>query len=146
MRIHATCVVIGEAGILIRGPSGSGKSSLAGRLLGEAALAGRFARLVADDRVAVEALNGRLLARAVAPIEGALEVRGVGILPLDHEPAAVVRLIVNLVADAPARLPEPSETIEILAGIAVPRLVSLADSAILPRVLWRLRGLSATPE
>src|SRR3954453_3367122 len=94
MRIHATCVVIGEAGILIRGASGSGKSSLAGALLAGAARAGRFGRLVGDDRVEVAALNGRLVARPVKPIEGRLEVRGPGIVGLAHEPAAVVGVVV----------------------------------------------------
>ncbi|MFL4972164.1 MAG: HPr kinase/phosphorylase, partial [Microvirga sp.] len=89
MRIHATCVVIGEAGILIRGASGSGTSSLAGALLAGAALAGRFGRLVGDDRVEIAVLNGRLVARPVKPIEGRLEVRGIGIVALAHEPAAV---------------------------------------------------------
>src|SRR5829696_5324605 len=126
MRIHATCVVIGEAGILIRGASGSGKSSLAGALLAGAALAGRF---------------GRLVARPVKPIEGRFEVRGLGIVGLAHEPAVVVRLVVDCAADAPARLPEAAEAVEIVAGIAIPRLVSPADEGISQRVQWRLDGL-----
>jgi serine kinase of HPr protein (carbohydrate metabolism regulator) len=145
MRIHATCVVIGEAGILIRGPSGSGKSSLARALLADAALAGRFARLVGDDRVEVEALNGRLVARPVAPIEGRLEVRGLGIVGLAHEPAAVVRLVVDCAADAPARMPEAADAVEILAGIEIPRLASpgarAPDEGIAQRVQWRLHEL-----
>ena len=141
MRIHATCVVIGEAGILIRGASGAGKSSLAGALLAGAALAGRFGRLVGDDRVEIAALNGRLVARPVEPIEGHLEVRGLGIVGLAHEPAAVVRLVVDCAAGAPARLPEAADTVAIVAGIAIPRLVSPADEGIAERVQWRLDGL-----
>src|SRR5215208_6803472 len=137
MRIHATCVVIGEAGILIRGASGSGKSSLARALLADAALAGRFGRLVGDDRVEIAALNGRLVARPVKPIEG----RGLGIVGLAHEPAAVVRLVVDCAAEAPARLPEAADAVEILAGVAIPRLVSPADEGIAERVQWRLNGL-----
>ncbi|MFL5080923.1 MAG: HPr kinase/phosphorylase, partial [Microvirga sp.] len=106
MKVHATCVVIGEAGILIRGLSGTGKSSLALQLLTDAARAGRFGRLVGDDRVEIAALNGRLVARPVEPIEGRLEVRGVGIVGLAHEPAAVVRLVVDCAAEALVRLPE----------------------------------------
>src|SRR5215212_1053138 len=130
MKVHASCVVIGEAGILIRGPSGSGKSSLAGQLLTDAALAGRFGRLVGDDRVEIAAWNGRLVARSVAPIEGRLEVRGVGILGLEHEPAAVVRLVVECAPDAPARMPEPGEAVETIAGVVLPRLISRADPGI----------------
>src|SRR3954471_4231341 len=106
MRIHATCVVIGEAGILIRGASGSGKSSLAGALIAGAALAGRFGRLVGDDRVEVAALNRRLVARPAKRMGGGLGVRGLGIVGLAHEPAAVVRLVVDCAEGAPARLPE----------------------------------------
>ena len=141
MRIHATCVVIGEAGILIRGLSGSGKSSLALQLLTDAARAGRFSRLVGDDRVEIAALNGRLVARPVKPIEGRLEVRGVGIVGLAHEPAAVVRLIVDCAAEAPARMPEGADAVAIVAGIALPRLVSDLDEGIAERVQWRLNGL-----
>jgi HPr kinase/phosphorylase len=141
VRIHATCVVIGEAGILIRGLSGSGKSSLALQLLTDAARAGRFSRLVGDDRVEIAALNGRLVARPVTPIEGRLEVRGVGIVGLAHEPAAVVRLIVDCAAEAPARMPEGADAVAIVAGIALPRLVSDLDEGIAERVQWRLNGL-----
>jgi HPr kinase/phosphorylase len=141
VRIHATCVVIGEAGILIRGLSGSGKSSLALQLLTDAARAGRFSRLVGDDRVEIAALNGRLVARPVKPIEGRLEVRGVGIVGLAHEPAAVVRLIVDCAAEAPARMPEGADAVAIVAGIALPRLVSDLDEGIAERVQWRLNGL-----
>jgi HPr kinase/phosphorylase len=141
VRIHATCVVIGEAGILIRGLSGTGKSSLALQLLTDAARAGRFGRLVGDDRVEIAALNGRLVARPVKPIEGRLEVRGVGIVGLAHEPAAVVRLIVDCAAEAPARMPEGADAVAIVAGIALPRLVSDLDEGIAERVQWRLNGL-----
>jgi hypothetical protein len=57
--IHASAVLVGHRGILIRGPSGSGKSRLALALL-QSAGAG-FARLVGDDRIHLEAVHGRLL-------------------------------------------------------------------------------------
>ena len=50
--VHATAIVIGETGVLIRGRSGSGKSSLALALVARVRLAGGFAAFVADDRVA----------------------------------------------------------------------------------------------
>jgi serine kinase of HPr protein (carbohydrate metabolism regulator) len=85
--IHASCVVIGEAGILIRGGSGSGKSTLARELVHAAAASGRFARLVSDDRTHVAARNGRLVARVVEAIAGRLEARGAGIFAVAHEPS-----------------------------------------------------------
>ena len=77
---HATAVLAGPRAILIRGPSGSGKSKLAWDLL-EAAREGKlhFARLVADDRVALSALNGKLIASAPQTIAGKIELRGSGV-------------------------------------------------------------------
>ena len=61
--LHASVVVIGEAGVLISGPSGSGKSSLALALIAAAEGAGFFARLVGDDRIAIACKGTRLIAR-----------------------------------------------------------------------------------
>ena len=121
-RIHATVIVVGEAGILIRGASGSGKSTLALALITLAAQAGRFARLVADDRVELAATGGRLVARPVAPLEGIIERRGLGLTPEPYTGAVVIRLIVDLSADEPARMPEPEDLVDSLAGIDLTRL------------------------
>lgn len=142
--IHASCVLVGEAGVLIRGASGSGKSVLAHMLLAEAALTGGFARLVCDDRVHVQPQHGRLLARAVPPLEGCLEVRGVGLLSVAHEAAAVVRLVVDCSPDAPTRLPEPAEQTETIAGVALPRLALRFEPLLARIVAWRLRDLHDT--
>src|SRR5690606_32729552 len=74
--IHATCVALGDTGILLRGRSGSGKSDLALRLIDGGAL------LVADDRVALSLEGGRVIARPPAALAGYLEVRGVGPMPV----------------------------------------------------------------
>lgn len=121
-RIHATVIAVGEAGILIRGASGSGKSTLALALITLAAQAGRFARLVADDRAELGATGGRLVARPVAPLEGIIERRGLGLTPEPHTGAIVIRLIVDLSAEEPARMPEPEDLVDSLAGIDLPRL------------------------
>jgi serine kinase of HPr protein (carbohydrate metabolism regulator) len=121
-RIHATAVAVGEAGILIRGASGSGKSALALALIGLARQSGRFARLVADDRVAVSAAGNRLLARPVAPLEGIVERRGLGLTPEPFTGAVVVRLAVDLIGEEPVRMPEPEDLVDRLAGIDLPRL------------------------
>lgn len=120
--IHATTIAIGEAGIVIRGASGAGKSTLALALIGLGRLSGRFARLVADDRTALEPRNGRLLARPVAPLAGLVERRGLGLTPEPHLSTVVVRLLVDLVAEEPARMPEPEAMVETVAGVDLPRL------------------------
>ena len=145
MKVHATCVVVGEAGVLIRGPSGSGKSRLARELLAAAEAAGRFARLVSDDRTEIATRNGRLVARSVAAIEGRIEVRGVGIVARPFEGAAVVRLVVDC-EDVPGeRHPEEAEAAAEVEGVRLPRLVRHGGSGFTTVVLWRLRDLCDTP-
>lgn len=122
--IHAGCVVIGEAGILIRGASGSGKSCLARRLIDAAQRGGVFARLVADDRVALSTQHGRLIARPNRAIAGKMEVRGLGIVAAPHEDAAVIRLVVDCVTETPPRLPEDAERSVTINGVMLPRALS----------------------
>jgi HPr kinase/phosphorylase len=144
VRFHATCVVIGEAGVLIRGPSGGGKSSLARALLEGAGVRGLFARLVSDDRTEIEVANGRVIARAVSPIEGRIEVRGVGIVEWPHETAAVVRLLVECGRGPPERMPHESEISSGLGNVVLPSLVYSREPGFTDIVLWRLRGLRDT--
>ena len=94
--IHATAVVYGECGVLILGPSGSGKSALALALLGRARDAGVFGALVADDRVWVRRAGWRLMASGAPHVAGLIERRMVGLVTTPHEPAALVGLAVEL--------------------------------------------------
>lgn len=135
--LHASCVLIGEAGILIRGPSGSGKSTLAHDLVGLAATSGHFARFVADDRVRVAAHHGRVVARPVPAIAGRAEIRGGGIVRVPYEPAAVVRLVVDCTREEPPRLPTPAEGRTEIAGVELPRMVQPIWASA-TRVLWRI--------
>ncbi len=137
-------MLVGEAGILIRGPSGSGKSALARALLHEARLAGRLARLVCDDRVAIEARHGRLVARGLPSIAGRLELRGVGLVGVDHEASVVVRLVVDCRPDRASRLPEPCETRVALCGLSLPRLAQRLETGAACRILWCLGDLNDT--
>ncbi|MCX7302756.1 MAG: HPr kinase/phosphatase C-terminal domain-containing protein [Hyphomicrobiales bacterium] len=123
---HASAVVLGDRGILIAGPSGSGKSQLAMALLAEAAACGLFARLVADDQVFLSAHDGRLICAAPPTIAGLIEVRGLGPRPVLYESRAPVDLLVRLVERRDtARLAE-AET-ERLLGCSVPLLRVAAD-------------------
>ena len=128
--IHATAVAVGEAGILIRGASGAGKSRLALAIIAEARRKGLFARLVCDDRVRLTHSGWRLLAHAHPAVAGMIEERGEGILTVAHEASAVVRAVVDLVDSRtrlPPRLPEGSETSAEIGGIALPRLSLVQD-------------------
>ncbi len=134
--IHASAVLVGTRAVLLRGPSASGKSRLALELI-EAARAGvlLFTRLVADDRVHLEAAGGRLLARPAAALAGLIEVRGVGLLRMAHEPSAVVGFVVDLAAADATRLPAPDQRKADIDGIIVPRLAIAPGATALPLVL-----------
>ena len=101
--VHASAILVGHRGLLLRGPSGSGKSRLALSLLQGAT----FARLVGDDRIHLEAVHGRLLMRPAQALQGLLEIRGLGIRQLPFEPVAVAHLVVDLAAGDAERLPGP---------------------------------------
>ena len=118
--MHASVVAIGATGVLIRGESGSGKSSLA---LGLIMADRKRRRLVADDRVILSVKDGALFARAPEPIAGLLEVRGQGLLPFPYLASVKIGLAVDIVpAGAAPRMPEPAESKAVLHGVTVPRL------------------------
>ncbi len=120
--VHANAVLIGAAGVLIRGRPGAGKSALTRALIAAATAEGRFARLVADDRVVISVCHGRLVARPPAALAGLAERRGLGIEAADHEDAAVVRLVVDLVAPAEAeRMPAPAALATEILGVTLAR-------------------------
>jgi serine kinase of HPr protein (carbohydrate metabolism regulator) len=127
--VHATCIVVGEAGILIRGESGTGKSALARAIVETANRAGRFARLVSDDRTRIAQRHGRLVAQVVPSIAGRIEARGAGILAVAHEPGAVVRLVVDITNAEPPRLPAPEDQTIVLCGVVVPRLRQCSNAS-----------------
>jgi HPr kinase/phosphorylase len=114
--IHATCVAIGQRGVLLRGDSGSGKSDLALRLIDEGAM------LVADDQVVVTVRDGGLEASPPQALAGLIEVRGFGIVRLPYRAPVMLGLVATLVdrRDVP-RMPEPDRTE--IAGIALPHLL-----------------------
>jgi HPr kinase/phosphorylase len=121
--VHASAVLVGNRAVLIRGPSGSGKSRLAFDLV----LAGRSgqiapAMLVGDDRVHLAVSGGQLIVRPAPALAGLIEVRGLGIRRCDFANEAVVGLIVDLDAADAARLPPPSALTAELSGIKIPRI------------------------
>jgi len=129
--IHASAVLVGARAVLIRGPSGVGKSRLAFDLISAPGGKLPFARLVADDRAEVAATAGRLLVRPAPPLAGLIEVRGLGIRRLPYEPVAVVGLVVDLAAADAQRLPAPEQALAVIDGIPLARIaVAPGESAL----------------
>jgi hypothetical protein len=127
--IHATAVLIGAKALLIRGEPGSGKSRLALRLIQTLP----FARLIGDDRVHVEARNGRLLVRPAETLAGLIEVRGLGIRRVPYEPVGVAGWVLDLLPEAD-RLPGPEGQEASISGVVLPRFAMASGADPLPGV------------
>ena len=117
--IHATAVAIvtsaGPRAVLLRGPSGSGKSDLALRLIDAGA------QLIADDQSELHGRDGLVVVRSPPAIAGLIEVRGIGIVRVEPLVEAPLGLIVDLL---------PPEMIERLPRRATERLLEIE----LPRI------------
>src|SRR5512144_2927978 len=137
-RLRGTCIAVGGSGVLLRGPSGSGKSDLALRLIDAGG------RLVADDYTDVSEAGGRLVATAPPKMHGLLEVRGIGIVRLQAIPSATLIACIDLVpSDKIERMPDP-EDVRIL-GISLPRFaVCAAEPSAVAKVALVVRIASGT--
>jgi HPr kinase/phosphorylase len=129
--LHATAVIHGESCVLILGPSGSGKSALALALMARATEAGAFGALIGDDRIFVRKAQGRLIASGAANTAGIIERRMAGLLAVRHEPAAIVRLAVELCERGRKwpRMPEDLDSM-IIDEIELPRLALDAGQSV----------------
>ncbi|MSO64253.1 MAG: aldolase [Alphaproteobacteria bacterium] len=141
--VHASCVEWEGIAVLLRGPSASGKSDLALRLIDGGA------RLVADDQVDLSAVRGELIASAPEALAGMIEVRGLGVVHLPEErvtPRARVALAVDLGPGLVVpRLPEPAHTM--YDGIRLPVLVLAAFEASTPsKIRLALTGVEHVAE
>lgn len=121
--IHATAIDYNGHGILLRGASNSGKSSIALRLLEDAERARQSCFLVADDRVILHVQDGMLKAEAPETLFGQIEVRGVGVLTLPARRQCTLDLIVDLVEGATLdRIPSEEMQNIVINGVSLPRL------------------------
>lgn len=102
--VHATCVAFEKRGLLILGPSGSGKSSLG------LALMALGAKLVADDRTVLTNKAGKLIARCPPAIRGLIEARGLGLIRAETRASARISLVVDMEAAEIDRLPPRCNT------------------------------------
>lgn len=135
---QATAVAIGGRAILLEGPPGIGKSSLA------LALIDRGATLVGDDGVALSRRGAVLWVAPPPHTAGLLEIRNVGIASLPAV-AAQAALVLTLSHDAP-RYIEQAEMV-VRSGVSVPHLLfdpRSAPGAVRAEYALGLHGLPRT--
>ena len=135
--LHASTVALGGRAVMISGPSGSGKSDLALRLLD------RGFKLVSDDQTIVRKDGQRLLASAPPTIRGKLEVRGIGIVELESVSDVPVALLVELTSEM-QRLPDDNRE-RLVLGVRIPLVNIDAMAASAPsKVAMALDRLGLT--
>lgn len=127
----------GWRGVLIEGPSGSGKSDLALRALGLGF------RLVADDRVVLWESGGALYGRAPAPLSGRLEIRGLDVVAERALPFCRIALVMR--PGVPERIPAPAR-VE-YSGLSLPLVIlSPLESSAPAKLARALQHLGAGAE
>jgi hypothetical protein len=149
VNVHASCVILSDAGaifgapsdggVLILGESGAGKSSVVLKLLALGAT------LVADDRVDLFVRDGLLHATAPAALAGLLEARGLGIVALPYAADARIALAVAL-GPTPQRYPnredyEPTAPLNVRAKPPLLRL-SAVDMAVAEKIVLAAAAFS----
>jgi len=149
VNIHATGLVLGKTGLILRGISGAGKSLLALELLDEWEARGLPAKLVSDDRVEVEATPRGLVMHAPQNIGGLIELRGRGIVTRPYLSKATLHLVVDLV-DAVERMVEEDQLVTAIEGVTlarcpVPRAGKVDSRHQLLLIREAVRALSPTP-
>jgi serine kinase of HPr protein (carbohydrate metabolism regulator) len=125
----------GWKGVLIEGGSGSGKSDLALRCLSHGF------RLVADDRTRLWVSDGRLFGRAQEPLDGLIELRGLGVLPEPARRLAEVRLVVRCLEPADSLERMPDRDTRVLLGVTLPRVAVRPLEASAPEKVARALSL-----
>jgi HPr kinase/phosphorylase len=130
--LHGTCVAAGDRGLLILGPSGSGKSALAIRLIALGAV------LVSDDRTQVAVEDGNLVASCPSPrISGLIEARGLGLLRAPVQDRATLSLVADLGKTETDRLP-PYRHVTIL-GVRVALVLQVQNDHFPDALMLYLR-------
>lgn len=125
--VHATTVAFAGRGVMLRGPSGSGKSELALRLMEQTGTglgrANLRAVLIADDQTEVSIRKSKLWVGCPKTISGQMEMRGLGVFNVTPGKACPLALVVDLRPAAQIeRMPEPDDLLTTLLGCRVPRI------------------------
>ena len=101
LHLHASTVTLEGRALVIAGPSGSGKSALALRMIALGA------GLIADDVTALARTLDRVTAHFPSTLPSLIEVRGLGLLNVPIVAGDPVHSILDLGVDETDRLPDP---------------------------------------
>lgn len=134
--IHASAVLVGDRAVLIRGPSGSGKSRLAFALI----LSGRAGQipattLIGDDRLILSVNDGMVYAQGVPELAGMIEIYGLGIRKCEFAHSGAIGLVVDLAASDAERLPPAKALKTTLSGLELPRIPVASGRDPMPLVV-----------
>nr|WP_251363698.1 serine kinase [Epibacterium ulvae] len=138
MCLHGTCVAFDGRALLLVGPSGSGKSSLALQLMAFGA------DLVSDDQTQLMRDGDGVVATAPSAISGLIEAREVGLLRANVCEKATLCAIVKMDAIEGARLPR-KRYMDILS-VAVPVLHKSEGPHFAAALLQYLKGGALDPD
>lgn len=138
LMMHATCVVVSDKGVLIKGASGSGKSGLALQLIALGAI------LVADDQTLLTRREGELIANAPSAIAGLIEARGIGLIALPFATDVAVTLVVDLDLIECIRL--PTSHTQMVMDMPLPCLHKVDAPHFPSAVMAVLRGHRKDPD
>lgn len=98
--MQASAVAINGRALMIEGPPGSGKSSLA------LALIDRGAGLIGDDGVSLSCEGSAIMVAPPPNIEGLIEMRGIGLVAMPLACPAPLALILTLGGPRGDRMPD----------------------------------------
>ncbi len=136
--LHGTSVAFEGRALLLLGPSGSGKSSLALQLLAYGA------DLVSDDQTQLARDGDDVVVTAPSTISGLIEARGVGILRAEVCEKATLFAIVKLDEIETERLPK-KRYMDVLS-VAVPVLHKREGPHFAAALLQYLKGGALDPD
>ncbi len=131
LQLHATTISFQDKALVIAGPSGTGKSSLALRMIALGAC------LVSDDMTLISTSPSGILAHGPDAAPQVIEVRGLGLLNAPVVAAERLHTILDLGTAEKARLPEPRTLT--LFDQAIPVLHSPATPLIAEAMIHYLK-------